>query len=256
MGLFLNRTGMLASSLDAGFVPAPGYSNFNNVKFLSAMDESAPFNSESDTPRLYNALSAPVPDPTTQLFGQDMMKFDGVNDGIYSSTSAGDFSPQSQDWCMMMYYRTPSSLVADNTPGLIAYYKSTETHWGFNVLDATKKTRLRVWSNSGGGLLFDLLGTTALVADTTYLLGCGRSGNTWRVYQGKVDDGICYVSASTTNSGGMSASGGIPRLRIGHTDWTSVGKYIKGWFGEIIYMKGESFVTGQFNIPTEPWKRS
>lgn len=256
MGLLLQRTGMLASSLDAGFVAAPGYSNFNNVKFLSAMDESAPFSSESDSPRSYLALSAPFPDSGQQLFGQNMMSFDGINDGIYSSTSAGDFSPQSQDWCMMMYYRTPSSNVAINTPGLMAYYKSTETHWSFNLLEATKKTRLRVWYNSGGGLLFDLLATTALVANTTYLLGCGRSGNTWRIYQGIVDDGICYVSASTSNSGGMSASGGTPRLRIGNADWTAPSKFIKGWFGEIIYMKGESFVTGQFNIPTEPWKRS
>lgn len=258
MSVFLQRIGLLGGSGGPPtIVNPPSYSNFNNVKFLSALDVH-PWVDESNVARGSTYIGLPVIDATKTIFGQSMTSYDGDDDGSHGTVYRNDCLTSSGPFWVGCYIRiSDDQLTGTGGRALINFREQDSLHWGMTL--SGLRLGFIVWKNNSGVMIFSsVTDSDVFEAGKTYLVGVGRiaTSGDWKFWVGEVGvDAQCTVRKTIVDGGNMSSSS-TSIIRIGFSTFGGNGGFLKGHMGEAIVIFGEPFVTGDFDMPTVPWNRS
>jgi hypothetical protein len=246
-------------------VAPPAYTDFSNVKFLSALN-SSPATDEATTPVTLTNQNGAAPDVGTVLFGAPMTELDGVSGNVAKMDAAfNEITPHgTSPYAGFMYYRTPPTVDTGTLLGYIEKSGVWHVHWLLEIITGGF-LRLQQWSQEGGGGNSTLTSTSALVGNTTYLLGFSK--DVWfggqdnvRLFQGKTTDPTCSVVASEERGTGVGTGtiqSSVPKFMVGAFLVNGVvSAPLAGHFAEAVILVGEPYVTADFPMPTERWPRA
>lgn len=187
-------------------------------------------------------------DTAQKKFGASSLLLDGSGDyltvpytSLLDAAEAADKTYEA--WVRVSAFDTGDHQTIMDTRGAV-----TLSNRGiqFAILNSTKQVFFNGY-NSSGGVAISLVGTTALVAGTTYHVAATREGTTWRIFvNGALEN-------SGTQSGSIAASG--EGFNIGRSGSAAAVRYFKGHIDELRVIHGRPEYTAAFTPPTAAFDR-
>lgn len=202
-GFMIGVIAAAARFVSSGSIDPPA---FGNVRVLlhcdSATNGSTTFVDSSSYARTVTAFGGSKQVLSSSFYGTSYAQIYTSGDSTQSrlevsySSSVHDVGSQDFSWEFTMQMDTvTTAIVAQNATGTGAY--------AYQIYISTNKLGFR-GSDTSGGIVYTMVGTTTILANTKYFVQCVRSGGVFSIYLNGVLEATQTISSGTTLSVGGS----------------------------------------------------